>query len=308
MSNDLPQPTRHVLKKVGFSIHSRHGRVPSTGLLVLSIFSTQIGAALAKGLFSSVGPVGAVALRVGFSAILLLLVARPRVAGYSRPTYLNIVLFGVALAAMNLCFYSALAHIPLGVAVTLEFVGPLSVSISGSRRFITVLWVILAACGIAALAPWTGATYNLLGMILALVAGGCWAAYIIFSSRVGRSVAGINGLALAMGVASILLIPVGIVVTGVHLFHPTTLLVGLGVALLSSVIPYSLEIEALRRLSTRVFGLLMSMEPAIATLVGLVLLGERIGIRSFVSIVLITIAIIGTLRGESRPTESTSAS
>ena len=301
MSDVTQQPMQSTLKEVDTSINLKLrgslSTIPPTGLVILSIFSTQIGAALAKGLFTILGSAGTVALRVGFAALVLFLIWRPRIRGYKRTAYINCFLFGLALATMNLCFYSALEHIPLGVAVTLEFVGPLGVAVIGSRQLFDVLWVILAAGGIVCLAPWTGATFDLFGMILALMAGVCWGAYIILSSRVGRSISGVNGLAIAMGVAALLLIPIGVVNSGVKLFEPKILLIGVGIALLSSVIPYSLEIEALRRLPTRVFGLLMSMEPAIAALVGLVFLGETIGLRSLISIVLIMIATIGTIKG-----------
>jgi inner membrane transporter RhtA len=274
--------------------------IPPTGLVILSVCSTQVGAALAKDLFTALGSVGTVALRVGFAALVLFIFWRPRIRGYTRTAYVNCFLFGLALAAMNFCFYSALAHIPLGVAVTLEFVGPLGVAVLGSRRLLDVLWVAMAGTGIVCLAPWTGATFDLFGMMLALTAGGCWAAYIILSARVGRSIPGVSGLALAMGVAALLLIPLGVANSGVKLFEPRFLMIGVGIALLSSVIPYSMEIEALRRLPTRVFGLLMSMEPAIAALVGLIFLGETIGLRSLFAMVLITIATVGTIVGAKR--------
>jgi inner membrane transporter RhtA len=301
MSDVSQQSIQYTLKKIGTSFHFKLrdslSTIPPTGLIILSICTTQIGAALAKDLFSTLGSTGTVALRVGFAALVLFLVWRPRIRGYTRAAYMNCLLFGLALATMNLCFYSALAHIPLGVAVTLEFVGPLGVAVAGSRRLLDVLWVILASTGIVCLAPWTGATFDLFGMILALMAGLCWAAYIILSARVGRSVPGVNGLAMAMGVAALLLLPIGVVSTGVKLFEPKILFIGASIALLSSVIPYSLEIEALRRLPTRVFGLLMSMEPAIAALVGLIFLGEEIELRSLIAIVFITIATIGTIKG-----------
>lgn len=275
--------------------------IPPTGLVLLSVSSTQIGAALAKGLFGTLGPAGTASLRVGFAALVLFFVWRPTVKGYSRSAYISCLWFGIALAAMNLCFYVALARIPLGVAVTLEFVGPLGVAIFGSRRLIDVLWVFLAASGIVSLAPLTGATFNLFGIVLALMSGACWAAYILFSSRVGRSIPGVNGLALAMAVAALILVPIGMASDGHKLFEPKFLLLGISIAVLSSVIPYSLEIEALRQLPTRVFGLLMSTEPAIAALVGYIFLDERIDLRSLIAIVLITIATTGTIKGRQKP-------
>jgi inner membrane transporter RhtA len=291
-STGKPESTASIDLKLRGALNA----IPPTGLVILSVGSTQIGAALAKSLFATLGSAGTVSLRVGFAALILLLVWRPRIRGYARSAYVNCFLFGLALATMNLCFYTALAHIPLGVAVTLEFVGPLGVAVVGSRRLLDVLWVTLAAAGIVCLAPWTGATFDPFGITLALVAGTCWAAYIILSARVGRSVPGVNGLALAMTVAALLLIPIGIANAGIKLLEPNLLLTGIGIALLSSVIPYSLEIEALRQLPTRVFGLLMCLEPAIAALAGWIFLGETIGVRAFIAIVLITIATVGSTR------------
>jgi inner membrane transporter RhtA len=288
---------KRVVAPTGLKVRGLLGSIPPTGLVMLSVSSTQIGAALAKGLFTALGSTGTVSLRVGFAALILFLIWRPRVRGYTRTAYMNCILFGLALATMNLCFYAALARIPLGIAVTLEFVGPLGVAIMGSRRLLDVLWVILAASGILCLAPWTGATFDGLGMVLALMAGVCWGAYIILSSRVGRSIPGISGLALAMGVAALVLIPIGITSAGAKLVEPKFLLIGVGISLLSSVIPYSLEIEALRRLPTHVFGLLMSTEPAVAALVGFIVLGEAVELRSVIAIVLITVATIGTIKG-----------
>lgn len=279
------------------TLGSAFGAVPPPVLLVLSITCTQTGAAIAKSLFATLGATGTVSLRVGFAALVLVLVWRPRIRGYSRRAYLDSLFFGLALAMMNLCFYSALARIPLGAAVTLEFVGPLSVAVIGSRRLIDLIWVALAAFGIVSLAPFTGAHLNIEGFVLALLAGGCWALYIVFSARVGRAIPGVGGLALAMVVASIVLVPAGIAKAGTALFGPRALLEGFGIALLSSAVPYSLEIEALRRLPTRVFGLLMSMEPAMAALVGFVFLGEGVTMRSLIAILSITAATVGTIVG-----------
>jgi inner membrane transporter RhtA len=302
MAETVQQPVmastgkRESTTSIDLKLRGALNAIPPTGLVILSVGSTQIGAALAKSLFATLGSAGTVSLRVGFAALILLLVWRPRIRGYARSAYVNCCLFGLSLAAMNLCFYTALAHIPLGVAVTLEFVGPLGVAVVGSRRLLDILWVTLAAAGIVCLAPWTGATFDAFGITLALVAGMCWAAYIILSARVGRAVPGVNGLALAMGVAALLLIPIGIANAGIKLLEPNLLFTGIGIALLSSVIPYSLEIEALRQLPTRVFGLLMCLEPAIAALAGWIFLGETIGLRAFIAIVLITIATVGSTR------------
>lgn len=285
---------RLFLARVARQLRSKAGGVPPTGFLLLSVGSTQLGAAIAKSLFDELGPAGTVFLRVGFAALVLLLLWRPRLRGYTRANYLIVILFGLVLAGMNLCFYSALARIPLGIAVTLEFVGPLGVAIAGSRRLLDLLWVVLAAVGIVLLAPLGQAWLDPLGVVLALLAGGFWAAYILLSARAGRAFTGGAGLALAMFVAAVVLLPMGVLGGGAALLHPRLLTKGFGVALLSSVLPYSLEIEALRRLPTRVFGVLMSMEPAIAAVVGFVILGEKLGIRAVTAVLLVTVATFGT--------------
>ncbi len=277
------------------------GAVPPAGLVLLAVVSVQVGAAFAKGLFPALGSAGTVFLRVGFAAIVLLLAWRPRVRtgeqAYARADYAAVVLFGLALAGMNTAFYAALERIPLGIAVTLEFVGPLAVAVFGSRRLIDLLWAALAAGGILLLAPLGGgAVIDPVGIVFALLAGACWAAYILLSARVGRAFRGGSGLALAMTVAAILLAPLGIWQGGVALLKPQLLLVGACVALLSSVIPYSLEIEALRRLPAPVFGVLLSTEPGIAALSGFVILGEALGVRELLALVLITVAAVGASR------------
>ena len=281
------------------AVRAAAGAVPPTGLVLLSITSTQIGAALAKSLFHSIGPAGAVFLRVGFAALILLLIWRPRLRGYTWREYRWPLLFGGVLAAMNFTFYSSLNRIPLGVSVTVEFIGPLAVALAGSRRLIDLLWVALAAGGILLLAPtglFGGAALDPLGVGLALLAGVFWGCYILLSARVGRAFPGGAGLALAMGVAALALLPVGVFGAGAVLLNGQLLVLGAGVALLSSVLPYSLELEALRKLPSRVFGVLMSLEPGIAALVGLLLLHEQPGIRAAIAIVLVTAASLGAAR------------
>jgi inner membrane transporter RhtA len=273
--------------------------VPPPVLVLFSIASAQIGAALAKGLFHSIGPTGAVFLRVGFAALVILVVWRPSLRGYSWRDYRWALLFGAVLASMNLSFYSSIARLPLGVAVTLEFIGPLAVALGGSRRVIDLFWVALAAAGIVLLAPtglFGGASLDPLGVALALLAGLFWGAYILLSARVGRVFPGVTGLALAMGFAALLLVPVGVFGAGTVLLDGHFLLLGAGVALLSSVLPYSLELEALRRLPSRVFGVLMSLEPGIAALVGIVLLHEQLELHAAIAIVLVTAASVGAAR------------
>ena len=272
------------------------GAVPPIGLVLVGIASTQLGAALAKSLFDELGPTGTVLLRVLFAAVALTLIWRPGLRRWSRRDLTLAAAFGVALAGMNLSFYAALDRIPLGVAVTLEFSGPLGVALLGSRRALDVLWAVLAAAGIVLLADPTGAATDPLGVAFALLAGACWAAYIVLSQRAGRAFPGGTGLALAMSLGAVLLLPIGVAGGGAELLDPSALALGASVALLSSAIPYSLELEALRRLPARVFGVLMSLEPAVAALVGFVVLGEVLGERELAAILLVVAASLGASR------------
>lgn len=270
--------------------------VPPTGLVLVAIGSTQLGAAVAKSLFDELGPTGTVLLRVLFAAVMLVLLWRPGLRRWARGDLALAAAFGVALAGMNLSFYAAIDRIPLGVAVTLEFTGPLAVALLGSRRALDVLWALLAAAGIVLLADPGGGASDTAGVVLALVAGACWAAYIVLSQRAGRAFPGGSGLAIAMSFGAVLLVPVGVAGGGAALLDPLLLGVGAAVALLSSAIPYSLELEALRRLPANVFGVLMSLEPGVAALVGLAVLGEVLGLRQVAAIVLVVAASAGASR------------
>jgi inner membrane transporter RhtA len=275
------------------------GAVPPTGLVMLSIFSVQIGAAVAKGLFDSLGPGGTVFLRIAFAALVLLVLVRPNLGGHARGGWLVAALFGLTLAGMNYSIYMAFDRIPLGVAVTLEFVGPLGLAVAGSRRPLDGLWVLLAAAGILLLAP-LGVLGEVdldpVGVAFALLAGGLWAAYILLSARTGSAFPGGTGLVIALCVGTIVLLPVGIANAGPALLDPKLLLAGFGVAMLSSAVPFSLELEALRRIPARVFGVLMSLEPAVAALAGFVVLGETLGPRALAAIFLVTVAAAGASR------------
>ena len=264
--------------------------------MIFPIFSVQLGAALAKSLFDSLGPGGMVFLRIAFAALMLFLLVRPKLGGYDRAGYLVAGLFGLTLAGMNLSLYLALDRIPLGVAVTLEFVGPLGVAVAGSRRLLDLLWVVLAAAGILLLAPLGvlgGMDLDPVGVAFALLAGCLWASYILLSARTGSAFPGGTGLVIALCVGTFVLFPFGIAGAGYALLDPKLLLACFGVAMLSSAIPYSLELEALRKLPARVFGVLMSLEPAVAALAGLVVLGERLEMRAVAAIIFVTIAAAG---------------
>jgi inner membrane transporter RhtA len=272
--------------------------VPPTLLVLAGVVSVQFGAALAKTLFDELGPGGTVFLRTLVAAIVLAVIWRPRLAGHNRRDLGLALVFGLVLAGMNLCFYASLDRIPLGIAVTFEFVGPLGVAVFGSRRPLDLLWVILAAGGILLLSDFgSGGGLDGLGVALALTAGALWAAYILLTARVGRVFPGGAGLALAMMVATVPLAPVGVASAGADLLDPSVLLVGVAVGVLSSAIPYTLELEALRRLPVGVFGVLMSLEPAAGALAGFVVLGEELVARELVAIALVVAASAGAAYG-----------
>ncbi len=268
-------------------------RAPPTGLVLGGIASVQFGAALAVTLFVRVGPGGAVLLRLISATVVLAIISRPRVRGRTRRELLLVVLFGLILAAMNLTFYQAIDRIPLGVAVTIEFVGPLTVAVISSKRLLDLIWIVLAAVGILALMHGDTHSLNTLGVILALVAGCLWGCYILVNSRVGQAFEGGAGLSLAMCIATVAVLPFGIAQGGAHLLEPQLLLVGAAVGILSSAIPYSCELEALRRMATNVFAVLMSVEPAMAAFAGFVVLGQSLSTREFAGMALVVAASVG---------------
>jgi inner membrane transporter RhtA len=276
-------------------------RGAATALVLAGIVSVQVGAAFATTLFDELGPGGTVFLRIAFAALLLLAIWRPPLRLGGREERRDVVLLGLVLAGMNLSFYLALDRIPLGIAVTLEFVGPLGVAIAGSRRRLDLLWVGLAAAGILLLSPVPGSDLDTVGVVLALTAGAFWAAYILLTARVGRALPGGGGLAIAMTVAAIAVIPVGIAEGGDALLDAELLAVGFAVAVLSSALPYSVELEALRRLPENTFGVLMSLEPAVAATVGFVGLEQDLAAREVVAIGLVLVASAGALRAVGTP-------
>lgn len=276
---------------------SETGRtIPPTVLVLLSMISLQVGAALARGLFPTLGIDGTVCVRISFAALVLLGVWRPRVRGYSRDDYGAVLLFGLVIAAMNTAFYGAIARLPLGIAVTLEFLGPLGVAVAGSRRRIDALWILLAATGVLLLAPSGRGAIDPIGVLLALAAAVGWAGYILLNVRIGRVFPGSAGLALAMAVAAVAVLPFGLTQGLAGLLEPRTLLLALAVSFLSTVLPFSFEHAALKRLPSRVFGVLMSLEPGIAALAGLVLLGEAIGLQAIAELGCVMGASIGSAR------------
>jgi inner membrane transporter RhtA len=269
-------------------------RVPPFALVLAGVASVQFGAALARTMFDDLGPSGTSLLRVGFAALALMLLWRPDPRRYSWNALRYALVFGLVLGLMNLTFYLGLNRLDLGVAVTIEFIGPLAVAVFGSRRRLDLVWAALAAIGIVLLANPGGAeSIDTLGLIFVLIAGACWAAYILIAQRAGRLFPGSEGVALAMVVATLVPLVPGIADAGSELLKPQWLVLGCAVGLLSSAIPYSLETEALRRIPANVFGVLMSMEPAVAALAGFVVLGQDLGARELVAIGLVVAASAG---------------
>lgn len=270
-------------------------------VLLIAMVSIQSGAAFAKGLFPRVGAPGVTALRIAIASIMLTAVWRPWRLRPSASEARSIVIYGLAMGWMNFFFYLALSRIPLGIAVALEFTGPLAVAMATSRRAVDFLWIALAALGLWALLPLgTGAqALSLRGVTCALAAGFCWAIYILFGQRAGDSHAG-QIAALGTLVGALVIFPIGLAQAGAVLFDPRILPAACAVALLSSALPYSLEMFALPRLPTRTFGVLMSLEPALAALSGLTLLGERLTPIQWAAIASIMLASGGSA-ATSRP-------
>ena len=264
-------------------------------LVLAAILSVQVGAAFSKGLFDVVSPTVMVWLRLVTSTLVLLLLARPGLRGRSRADWAVVLAFGAALATMNWAIYQSIARLPLGVAVSIELLGPLTLALVLSRRRADLLWVLLAAVGVALLGL-EGAGVTLPGVLFALLAAASWAAYILLSAGTGRRWPGLSGLALASVVGSLALGPYAVVSGGSDLLDGRLLAIGLVVGLLSSVIPYSLELAALRTMAPRAFGVLMSLEPAAAALAGLVLLGELLGVVEWLAIACVVVASVGVTR------------
>jgi inner membrane transporter RhtA len=264
--------------------------------------SVQLGATFAKGLFPVVGAEGATALRVSLGAIMLLAVLRPWRQPTPRSAWPALVCYGLSMGLMNLCFYAALQRIPLALAVALEFTGPLGVSLASSRRWSEVVWVVIAVVGLLSLLPIGAAAAGVdpIGVGLALLAGVFWAAYIVAGQRT-HGVSGGQATAIGGVFAAAVVLPIGLVHAGSALFQPSICASAILVALLSSALPYSLEMVALRALPGRVFGTLMSAEPAVAALIGWALLHERLSLRQFLAIGAIMAASLGAaLTAQSR--------
>lgn len=276
------------------------GSPGAVGLVVAGLACQEVGAAVAVWLFPQATPLGVVMLRLVFSAIVLMLIARPSLRGHTRSAWTTALLFGGVLALMNAMFYLALERLPLGVTVTIEVLGPLALSIAVARTASSWLWAGLALAGVVALAGGGWDTLDPLGVVFALGAAASWAGYILASERAGRAFPRLDGLAIAMTVAALLALPWGIAQAGSALLNPAVLGLGAAVAVMSSAIPYALELMALRRLAASAFAILMSLAPATATLAGFVLLHQRLSWIELVGIALVIVASIGAVRAAAR--------
>lgn len=268
--------------------------IPAIPAVVGAILSIVGGATIAKGLFPVLGPAGTAGIRIGLSAVMLLAVFRPALTRMTAEQWKAVVPYGLLLGAMNLLFYLAISRIPLGLGVTLEFVGPLGVAVFGSRRRLDVAWVVLAALGIAFIAPWSGGGVDPVGVLLALMAGACWAAYIVLGGRVSRLLPGGAAVATGMIFAALAVLPLALADGRLLSVTPKLFAIGAAVALLSSAVPYTLEMIALRALPARTFGILMSLEPAVAAVCGLLFLGERLSAAQWLAVALVVGASVGS--------------
>ncbi|WP_406453300.1 EamA family transporter [Streptomyces sp. NBC_00876] len=278
----------------------RRAALAPIALVVAGGLSVQFGSAVAVLLMPKAGALGVVTLRLAVAALVLLAVCRPKLRGHSRADWGTVVAFGVAMAGMNTLFYQAADRIPLGAAVTLEVLGPLALSVFASRRLVNVVWAALALGGVLLLSGGGFDRLDPVGAAYALGAGVMWAAYIVFSARTGRRFPQADGLALAMVVAALLTLPLGVMEAGSKLLVPATLGLGAAVALLSSVLPYTLELMALRRMPAHTFAILMSLEPAIAATAGFLILDQALSTTDALAIALVIGASMGAVRSQVR--------
>jgi inner membrane transporter RhtA len=290
------EPEAAVALEGAASTPGSRGSLGPVALVVAGALSVQFGAAVAVLLMPRAGALGVVTLRLVLAALVLLVVCRPKLRGHSRADWSTVVAFGAVMAAMNVLFYQAVDRIPLGAAVTFEVLGPLALSVIVSRRLVNLVWAGLALAGVVLLSGGGFDRLDPVGALFALSAGAMWAAYIVFSARTGRRFPQADGLALAMGVGAVLSLPLGIAESGSKLILPSTLGLGLAVALMSSVLPYTLELLALRRLLAPTFAVLMSLEPAIAATAGFLVLHQALSVLDALAIALVIAASMGAVR------------
>lgn len=275
--------------------------IPPVPAVVLSIVSVQGGAAIAKGIFPVLGAAATSSLRIVLSAVILTIFNRPNLKQVSAKQWKAVSLYGLTLGAMNIIFYLAISRIPLGLGVTLEFIGPLVLALIGSKRILDLLWVLLAAIGIALITPWSNNGVDLLGIILALLAGVFWAGYIVLGGRISKIMDAGAAVTIGMLFASVLILPIAIWDGLLTNLKPGILLLGFALALLSSAIPFTLEMNALRKIPAKTFSILMSLEPAAAALSGLIFLQEYLSVYEWLAVGLVVIASAGaTLTGKSQ--------
>ncbi|MFB3386821.1 DMT family transporter [Flavobacterium sp. LAR06] len=268
--------------------------LPPVPAVLLSIISVQCGAAIAKTLFPAIGAAGTASIRIGISAIILLLAYQPNLKQITGNQWKIVVPYGLALGAMNLIFYLAIERIPIGLAVTLEFIGPLLVAIIGSKRLIDYCWVLLAAMGIVLIAPWSNDRIDLLGVVFALLAGALWAAYIVLGGKISKIMNGGQAVSTGMLFAAILILPFGLLENGLANLTPKFLGMGVALALLSSAIPFTLEMKALGQLPPRTFSILMSLEPAAAAICAFIFLQESLSFYEILAVVCVVVASAGS--------------
>ncbi len=268
--------------------------IPPIPAVLFAIISVQSGAAIAKTLFPELGAAATASLRIGISALILLAVYRPNLSKINASQWKVVIPYGLSLGAMNLIFYFAIERIPIGLAVTLEFIGPLVVAVVGSKRLLDYLWVLLAAAGIVLIAPWSDNGVDLLGVVFALLAGALWAAYIVLGGKVSKIMKGGEAVAVGMLFATLLILPFGIIGQGFQNMTPTFFYLGIALALLSSAIPFTLEMKALGQLPARTFSILMSLEPAAASICGLLFLQEYLTTNEIIAVVCVVIASVGS--------------
>jgi inner membrane transporter RhtA len=275
--------------------------VPPPALLLVSIVSIQLGAAVAIHLFETIGPISTVFLRLTFSAVLLLVPARHAIPRLGRRDVALLLLFGCVIGAMNMSFYGAIARIPLGIAVAIEFVGPLSVAVITSRRLTEFAWIALAIAGLVILTPSIGSELDPVGVALALAAGAGWAGFVLVSPRVGGR-AGHVGLGLGLGIAALFTLPFELAAGGLERLDAGVLVGALAVAIFSTALPLSLEFEALRRMTARAYGVTVTLEPVAAAVVGAIVLGQALPSAGPLAIACVTVAAIGVTVSDRRVT------
>ena len=268
--------------------------IPPIPAVLLAIISVQSGAAIAKTLFPVLGAAATASLRIGISALILLAVYKPNLFKINTAQWKVVIPYGLSLGAMNLIFYLAIERIPIGLAVTLEFIGPLVVAVLGSKRLLDYLWILLAAAGIILIAPWKANGLDLIGVVFALLAGALWAAYIVLGGKVSKIMKGGEAVATGMLFATLLILPFGILGNGFQQLTPNYLYLGVALALLSSAIPFTLEMKALGQLPAKTFSILMSLEPAAASLCGLLFLKEYLTLNEIIAVVCVVIASVGS--------------